>query len=452
MSKMLLDRLREYNKSMLPFHMPGHKRNTGLSGPGGYLERLSADCDVTEVEGLDNLANPEEFLLELKERAAVLWKSEEAYPLVNGSTGGILAAIWAAVPKRGHVLVARNCHKSVYNGLRLCEAEADYILPPQDRETGTCGAITVEQVREALEAADGTYDLLILTSPTYEGVISDVEGICRLAHEKNIPVLVDSAHGAHLGFSGFERSAVECGADLVVMSLHKTLPSLTQTAMLHRVGTRVSPERLQAAVNLFQTSSPSYLLLASIDGCIGLLETQGEELMSAWNMALEEFYEQAGSLCHLRLAKGEGIVRDRSKLVICTAHTELTGPKLMERLRREFQIELEMAAEQYAVAMTGPGDTKETLQKLSDALHKIDSELVATDARPMAADAHSVRYPKLPPRAGEAGTVGQNRVADAYYWAYPPGIPILVPGEVITEELEAYLAEKEQMGIRVYQC
>ena len=464
MAKSLLQKLKEYDNTMLPMHMPGHKRNLALSGENGYLAALCADCDITEIAGFDNLAEPEDLLLSVKERAAALWQSEDSYLLVNGSTGGLLASIYATVPYGGTVLTARNCHKSVYHGLQLVNATTVYLLPEEDEETGTCGVLTPEAVESALRA-HGEAKLVIVTSPTYEGVLSDVEGICRVAHAYGVPVLVDSAHGAHLGFGDFPKSAVEYGADLVVQSLHKTMPCLTQTALLHRNGTLLSAEAVQAAIQLFQTSSPSYLLLASIEGCIGLLEERGEELFAAWNEALKEFYKAARMLQRIKVvgaeeADGEtrdkeSLVRDKSKIIIRTRGTGLTGAELMERLRSEYQIELEMAAEQYGLAMTGMGDTKGSLARLLKALFEIDAECGKGAERKLV-------YPVLPKgrkRAAEALAApakeyglkeSVGKIVGEYVWAYPPGIPLLVPGEEISEELVRFLSQKEAYGVRIH--
>ena len=312
--------------------------------------------------------------------------------------------------------------------------------------------------------------LVIVTSPTYEGVVSDVEGICRAAHAYGVPVLVDSAHGAHFGFGRFPKGAVECGADLVVQSLHKTLPCLTQTAMLHRTGALVEKKAVQSAINMFQTSSPSYLLLASIEGCIGLLETKGAALFGDWEEALDGFYKETGKLRYMRVAgrvsadggKGKSrggtvpvFARDTSKIVICTCGTDLSGAVLMERLRKEYCIEAEMAAEQYVLSMTGMGDTKESLARLLQALLDIDAQCRTGEVRDM-------RYPDLPPvcmSAAEAEKVSAKeygwkeaigKIAGEYVWAYPPGIPLLVPGEEITEELVLFLLQKEAVGVRIH--
>ena len=450
MEQSLVQRLKEYNKTMLPMHMPGHKRNLALSGTDGYLAVLGADCDITEIAGFDNLAEPEGILLNLKERAAKLWKSDESYPLVNGSTCGVLAAIHAAVPQGGRVIVARNCHKSVYNGLQLVNAKVMYLLPEWDGMLGCYGTVSSEAVEKALEEVPDA-KLVIVTSPTYEGVISDIEGICQVAHKKGVPVLVDSAHGAHLGFGAFPKGAAACGADLVVHSLHKTLPCLTQTAMLHRTGMLVSALELQTSINMFQTSSPSYLLLASIDGCIGLLEEQGEELFAGWQEAVAAFYEETKCLRHLSVERrGEP-----GKLLITTVGTSLSGPELMSRLREEHHIELEMAAERYGLAMTGMGDTEVSLQRLAEALKDLDENCTAVAVEPMPCPA----IPSAPMTVAEAmRTESRERslkdavgeIAAEHIWAYPPGIPVVVAGEKITEAVVAYLTGKQKQGVELH--
>lgn len=448
--KNLYQKLKEYNKTMLPMHMPGHKRNLALSGRDGYLTALGADCDITEIAGFDNLAEPEGILLSLKERAAQLWKSEEAYPLVNGSTCGILAAIYATVPYGGSVIVARNCHKSVYNGLQLVNAKVTYLLPEWEEMLGCYGEVSSETVKRALcEVTDAK--LVILTSPTYEGILSDVEGICRAAHEKGVPVLVDSAHGAHLGFGCFPKSTVESGADLVVHSLHKTLPCLTQTAMLHRSGRLVSGVALQTAINLFQTSSPSYLLLASIEGCIGLLEERGEALFAGWEEALSEFYMEMKTLRHLSVeTSGEP-----SKLVISTVGTNVSGPELMKRLREEYSIELEMAAERYVLAMTGMGDTKVSLRHLADALKALDETCTAMPVDKMPCPTIPAVHRSVAEAMREDSIElilkdAVGRIAAEHIWAYPPGIPVVIAGDEITEAMAAYLYEKQRQGVELH--
>lgn len=473
MKQTLLETLREYDKSMLPFHMPGHKRNTSLSGEEGYLSVLRADCDITEIEGFDNLAAPSGILMELQQKTASLFHSEETKLLVNGSTVGILSAIFAAVQDGGEVLAARNCHQSVLHGLMLVNATVSYLQPDIDEETGIVGAVTVEMVEKALKEGKKP-QLLILTSPTYEGIVSDVRGICDAAHRYGVPVLVDSAHGAHFSFGHFPESAVLCGADLVVQSLHKTLPSLTQTALLHRNGTLISPERICAAINIFQTSSPSYLLLASIDGCVDLLIKDGIRIFEEWEDALDHFYCSTKKMKKLSVLKkdnrhsvfSKAFLFDKSKLIISTVGTGKTGVYLADLLRNEYKIEVEMAAKHYLIAMTGPGDTIKTLQFLANALIEIDErfeieERTKEQCEPFPSDSFSA-----PPAIGrkivsfrEASEAKRIEVflmesightaAEAVF-VYPPGIPLFVPGEEITSEAVSYLISEKEAGCHVY--
>ncbi len=422
MRESILETLEYYvNQGHLPMHMPGHKRN--LLAP--YLDTLCARLDITEIDGFDNLHAPQGLLWEAQSRAAALWGADESYFLVNGSSGGILAGLYAATRRGDEILVARNVHKSVFHAIELCGLIPHFFLPPVIPGTDIFGGI--RDVRQAIAAHPGV-KLLLLTSPTYEGALSDLAGIRQICHENGIFLMVDEAHGAHLGLGGgFPEGAVKAGADLVVQSLHKTLPSLTQTAILHRNGSRVSPERLRHALSVFQTSSPSYLLMASIDGCVRLLAQQ-PELLAQWREALDEFH--ALSLKQLRI--GLGVPCDPGKLVI----SGCSGYALADALRHRFSIEVEMAAPGYALAMTGAGDTKDTLRRLADALGALDGSLPENREPAMSVPA----IPEMVMASGDAlaCTVefvppkkAVGRIAGEYLWAYPPGIPLLTPGERI---------------------
>jgi arginine/lysine/ornithine decarboxylase len=446
----LLNFLEAYKDSMAPMHMPGHKRNTDLAP---YLKRLSADLDLTEVEGLDNLHGAEGILLEGMERTAALWGSKRSFWLVGGSTCGILAGIYAALPAGGKVICARNCHKAVYNGLLLAGADPLFFLPEIEAETGIYGPAHPGAIRELLEAHEDT-KLIILTSPTYEGIVSDVSEICRIAHERGVPVLVDEAHGAHFGFGhGFPDGAVHAGADMVVQSFHKTLPSLTQTAVLHLNGNLVDEQLVADALAIFETSSPSYLLMSSVSCCTELLSERGGELFDAWQGRLTRFFEKTSNLKYLSVWR-PSFVYDPSKLVVCTGNTGMTGSELAEKLRRDYRIEIEMAASYYLVAMTGMGDTVEMMDAFADALIDIDKTAEG--------GSHGIfPAPVLPKRAvplakarwGSQKTVplheAVGQVCAETIWAYPPGIPLIVPGEVISSEMSSLLTEYGKVGIHL---
>ncbi|MDP4133421.1 MAG: PLP-dependent transferase [Bacillota bacterium] len=444
----LLEQLNQYRNTMLPMHMPGHKRNTELAP---YLSELLASCDITEASGFDNLHSAHGILKEGMEQAATLWGSKRAFWLVNGSTCGILSGIKASVPIGGKVICARNCHKSVYNALSLIRAVPVFLMPETEAETGTFGPLKPDNVAAALEENPDA-KLVILTSPTYEGVISDISGICRAAHAKGIPVLVDEAHGAHLGFGyGFPEGAIHAGADLVVQSLHKTLPSLTQTALLHINGNIVDERKVENALSVFETSSPSYLLMASISGCINLLETRTPELFSAWHENIRQFMHKTKDLKKLSLMSGLWL-RDPSKIIIQTDHIGMTGAELADILRRNYHIEPEMAAGNYVVAMTGMGDTPETMDALANALLELDACLNLSEPA-------SFPPPVLPERAmlpHEAEAVpkmiiklseAEGCISAETVWAYPPGIPLVIPGEKLTEQVLSLMQEYLSLGI-----
>lgn len=442
-----------------PFHMPGHKRRPGALG-GAIPEAL----DITEIDGFDDLHDADGALAEAMERAARLYGSRRAWLLVNGSTCGLLAAIQAAAPQGSKVLVARNCHKAVYHGMELLGLHPVYLQPPLDEAFGIAGSLPPEQAAEALRANPDAR-LVILTSPTYEGVRSDVAAIARLCHEAGVPLLVDEAHGAHLGLPGsFAPGAVAAGADLVVQSLHKTLPSPTQTALLHWNSELVSARAVEHGLDIFETSSPSYPLMAAMDHCLRWLEADSTALMAHWNDLLERFSARAEGLGRIRvLCKGGDRMEDHplfyafdpGKLVISARGAGLTGPQLMAELRGRFQLELEMAAGDYAIAMTSPCDTEEGLARLAEALETLDREAAATlPPRPalppvLAAPAfvlpaaQALRRPHewLPPRKA------LGRVSGEYLWAYPPGIPILAPGERVDEAAVEQLEWLTRCGV-----
>ena len=248
--------------NMYPFHMPGHKRQDA-DPQGGPLCAARA-WDITEIDGFDNLHDPSDLLREEMERAASFYGTKETYFLVNGSTCGILAAVSASVPRGGRILMERGCHISVYHAVYMRQLEVIYIEEPDVTGEG-----------KAFENA-APFDAVVITSPTYEGLVKDVRFWSDFAHAHGAVLIVDEAHGAHFSMHPyFPKSAVRCGADLVVQSLHKTLPSLTSTALLHNVSGRVSFSKIKRFLDIYETSSPSYLLLASITSLMHELEESG---------------------------------------------------------------------------------------------------------------------------------------------------------------------------------
>lgn len=456
MDETLFMALQRYGREdAIPMHMPGHKRNEALAP---YLKALGAGLDITEIDGFDDLHGAEGILRRGMERAAQLWGAKRSFYLVNGSTCGILAAIHAVLGQGGSAIVARNCHKSVYHGLELCGITPHFLLPPVESRFGICGSIAPAEVERALQTHPDVR-LVIVTSPTYEGVVSDIRAIADVAHRHHAVLLVDEAHGAHLGMGNFPAGAVACGADVVIQSAHKTLPSLTQTALLHLQGELVDPERVAHSLEIFETSSPSYLLMASLDSCVALLLEQGQHLLQEWNASLQAFGQEVRSLQHLRIlgytaAPDSSVYAlDPSKIVISTAGTSVTGPELMGSLRKEANIELEMAASDYVIAMTGMGDTTDTFHALARALCKADRTIQTS---PSAAVRPALQLPRRLCSAQEAVFGAREkcpldkaagRVSAGYVWAYPPGIPLLVPGEEIDAALLSVFKGLQESGV-----
>ena len=260
----LYEKLKMYGQSdYYGFHMPGHKRNPNLPG-----DRIPYQIDITEIHGFDDLHHAEGILKEAQENAAAWFHAEETHFLINGSTSGILSAILGTTHRGDTILVARNCHKSVYHAIDMNELNPVYLYPAFDSEAQLNTEISAEDVRTALEK-NPKIRAVVIVSPTYDGVVSDVEAIAEAVHEKGIPIIVDEAHGAHFGFHPyFPENSNTKGADLVIHSLHKTLPSLTQTALLHVNGDLVDRRKVKKYLDMLQTSSPSYVLMASIDACV----------------------------------------------------------------------------------------------------------------------------------------------------------------------------------------
>ncbi len=437
----LAARLMAYGASAAyPFHMPGHKRQFHP-----FLDPYT--MDITEIHGFDNLHHAEGILLEAQQQAAALYHASETFYLVNGSTCGILAAVAAATKRGGNILMARNCHKAAYHAALLNNLEVSYLYPAADMTRGLSGAIAPDEVERMLKR-DASLRAVLITSPTYDGVCSDVRRIAEVVHRHGGILIVDEAHGAHFGMHPyFPEHALSCGADLVINSVHKTLPSLTQTALLHVQGTRVDRERLKSFLGIYQTSSPSYVLMAGIDACVRLLLEHGPELFDAFATRLEELRGKLEKLQVLQLVRGtepelQAYDYDRSKILIATHRSSISGPELSDLLRSRYELEMEMDSEHYVTAITTISDAGEGLDRLAEALICIDAGLERQPeqlAQPLAAwkneavlsigEAVDVEKRSIP-LAKSVGTVSAE-----FVYLYPPGIPLLVPGERISGEL-----------------
>lgn len=454
----LLDKLTEYSESdFYPYHMPGHKRNPVGTIPGEWTA-----MDITEIEGFDNLHDAQGVLKQLQENAAVAYGAEESFYLVNGSTCGILSAISAVVPLGGELLIARNCHKSVYHAAYLRQLTLRYMYPQMLEDFHVCEAITAEQVQTALEEYPNVAAVLIV-SPTYEGRIADVAAIARIVHAKELPLIVDEAHGAHLGFAQeFAQNSCRLGADLVINSLHKTLPAMTQTALLHCNGSLTDRELLKRFLHIYQTSSPSYVLMASMEEAIRVAveEKSGfARFVERWKGLLEEL-QKCKRICILPGDYTECAKKrhDIGKLVLSVEGTGLSGQQFYDILLERYLLQMEMACESYVLAMFTIGDTKEAFERLAAAVLELDAELEvgaknecrSTTAVTMHAGEVILLHEAWDAEQEEVELAqAQGRVAGEFMNLYPPGTPIAVPGERLTSEVIQMLQNCLDAGLTV---
>ncbi len=424
MKNSLLKKLIKYQSSFIPFHMPGHKRAFKHSV-------IPYKIDITEVDGFDNLHNMQGVLKETADLAKKLYSAKASFPLVNGSTCGVLSGIYALTRENKNILMARNCHKSVYNAVEILELNPTYILP-EECDLGIWGKVSPEDIEK--ELAKNEIGTVVITSPTYEGVISDIPKIYEICKKHDAYLFVDCAHGAHF-------NTLHNNCDICVMSLHKTLPSLTQTAVLNVCSQRVDISLVRHGLSIFETSSPSYILLASIDECLRYtLNNQKDFCLLHKN--LEHFYKKAKALENIRVFHFE----DMGKIIISATN----GQTLAQKLRKE-KIEVEMVTEKYVLAMATVADRKKTLNALLRALFKIDKSIKNSNQQKTTSFSLPQKSTDISSALKDDGAFvdfknAKGRVCLEYIWAYPPGAPIVVPGEILSEEIIKYLSQKENLN------
>ncbi len=360
--------LRKLSESdIYPFHMPGHKRNIKQSVLSGAFE-----IDITEIDGFDDLSSPNGLIRRIEERAEKHYGADRAFLLVNGSTCGILSAVSALVPHRGKLILSRNSHKSAFNAAYLGELETRYIEPVYHEKYGLCGEADLSCLKNILEKEPDT-DAVLITSPVYEGFISDVDSAAKTVHSYDIPLIVDAAHGAHLNISKM--------ADVTIVSLHKTCPALTSSALCLVNGSRIDTEKLKFYINIFQTSSPSYVLMAGMDECFNILEKEGRERARALEKELEEVYGLCEKTTAIKLiTKKEvqalgGYDFDASKLNLYDKSGVLSGRDIYDILLKKYGIQPEMALGRFCLCLSSLMDTKDGFLRLCEAVRQIDDDL-----------------------------------------------------------------------------
>ena len=457
------------------FHMPGHKgsRLYRKLGYGDFLDHIM-DCDITEIPGADNLFQAEGIIRQTEEKYRKLYDVKKSYLLINGTSGGLIAAVLAATSPGDELILARNCHKSVFNALSLGNIKPVYAYPQEEKRYGIAGEVTAKEI-ENLMMKHPQAKTVVLPSPNYYGICSDIKAIAEAVHKNDGILIVDQAHGAHLKFMKEQPPAAEkCGADIIVNSIHKTLASFTQSAVLNVNSDRINPAILEDRLQKIESSSPSYLLMASLDLSAEIIGKHGEALFSQWQKNLDEFYQRAKAVPGLKILQEEkncGWSMDQTKINLDMSSLGLTGAQAEEKLMKQ-NIFCELTTGNILMCMSGIGNTAEDYKKLLTALQKIAEQEIGACHQSQGVTANpekpnpsqtmekSMKF-KIPwnkkrpllSAAGEKETEDiskcSGRICGTSIIPYPPGIPLICPGEVLDEEDIQYVIELRERGEKV---
>lgn len=442
---------------VVPFDVPGHKRGKGNPELTDYLGRQCMELDVNSMKPLDNLTHPVSVIREAEELAAGAFGARHAFFIVNGTTAAVQDMVFFACRRGDKIILPRNVHKSVISALILCGGVPVYVNTPVHPELHITLGISPEQLKRAI-AAHPDAKAVLVNNPTYYGICSDMAELCAITHASGMLFLADEAHGAHLYFGeGLPASAISVGADLSAVSMHKSGGSLTQSSFL-LCGESVDPEALRQTINLTQTTSASYLLLASLDLSRKNLALNGRDIfrkVTAMSRYARDEINQIGTYYAFsrELIDCEFIYDfDITKLVVSTSGVGLTGSEVYELLRDEYDIQIEFGDTSNILAYISVGDRRQEVERLVGALSEISrrfrrepSQLPAYAMPPVTVrtspqEAFYSRQESLP--IGEC--VG--RVCCEIVMSYPPGIPILAPGEEVTADAVDYIRFAGERG------
>jgi lysine decarboxylase len=428
----------------IPFHMPGHKLGAGI--PKELLEDIEK-LDLTEIPGTDNLHRPSGAIKEAQRLAAKAFGARETFFLVNGSTVGLHAAI-AATTKRGQsLIVGRDCHRSVVDGLLLAGVKPHFVLPQYYKEYEISAGLCVEAVEKALLACPDAVGVLI-TRPNYYGVCSDVSAIARLVHSYGKLLIVDEAHGAHLAFSPrLPICALKAGADICIQSAHKTLPALTQGAYLHVGSERVDIDRVKYFLDIYQTTSPSYIIMAFLDIAREVMEKNGRRLIDGLLDTIEKSSVEAAQRGIKILGKGlpKGFEQDFTRITINTESLGLSGYDAEKYLRDKCNIQVEMSDLYNIVCISTTADNISSVENLFSGIQSMAGSIRCN--KPPVNMSETYFGLKLPKKAAEPYEVLNSkgtkitlrrafgRISREMIVPYPPGVAIVCPGEVFSTEV-----------------
>jgi len=453
------------SRNPVQFHIPGHKKGTGMAPEfRKFIGENALSIDLINIAPLDDLHNPHGMIREAQAIAAEAFGADYTYFSVQGTSGAITTMVMSACGPGDKILVPRNVHKSVLTGIILSGALPVFMTPELDYNLGIAHGISVETVRTALDQHPDAKGVLVI-NPTYFGVAADLKAIVELAHSRKVPVLVDEAHGVHINFhDALPLSAMQAGADMAATSVHKLGGSMTQTSVLNVREGYVNPGRVQSIISMLTTTSTSYLLLASLDAARKQLATKGRQMIDRTiNLAQktrERINEIPGLYCFGAELIGQNSSRfdfDPTKLCINVVQLGVTGIEMENMLREEFNIEVEMSDLYNILCIISLGDGQEEVDQLVKALQILNERFYRS--RP--ANEVKVRVPTTPilamsPREAfyaETELVpfhdSEGRVIAESIMVYPPGIPIMLPGEIVSHENLEYIEDCIAAGLPV---
>ena len=454
----ILEALEEFKQMRLvPFDVPGHKRGKGNKELTNFLGERCLTVDVNSMKQLDNLCHPISCIKDGEELAAAAFGAAHAFFMVNGTTSAVQAMVLSVCKKGDKIILPRNVHRSVINALVLCGATPIYINPQTDERLGIALGMKLSEVEAAIRDNPDAVAVLV-NNPTYYGICSNLKAITELAHRHNMFMLVDEAHGTHFSFgANLPLSAMAAGADFAADSMHKSGGSLTQSSFL-LCGDKVNAKHVRQVINLTQTTSGSYLLLSSLDISRRNLALQGKAIFHQVEELVEYAREEINQIGDYyayskELINGDSIYDfDITKLSINTLDIGLAGIEVYDLLRDEYDIQIEFGDIGNILAYISVGDNYKNIERLIGALSEI-RRLYKKDKAGMLR--HEYISPKvvLTPQEGFYGEkeslsleASKGRICAEFVMCYPPGIPILAPGEAITEEIIEYIKYAKEKG------
>lgn len=458
----LIEAMLQYkSEDVYPLHTPGHKGGRGMQRLLRQELGASVQMDVSLMSELDDIHEPKTYIKEAQELAAQTYGSDACFWAVNGTSQAIHAMLLTALNPGEKLLLPRNAHRSVAGGLVLGGIEAVYLQPEYQPEFGIQMQVTVQQIEAAL-AQDSKIKAVLLTSPNYYGVAADVRAIADCCHAHNAVLLVDEAHGPHLGFSELlPPSALQCGADACAQSTHKILGAMTQCSMLHVQGARLDLQRAADVMSLLTTTSPNYLLMASLDAARAQVQAYGGEMAASAVQAAAKLRRLCAAYSGLRVMEAAdcgGLQLDSTKVTVNFAAWGYTGVEVGE-LFREVRVAVELVDAYNVLFLVTYADVTtdydEALARIAAVLDKMQAQKRAPLQLAAAAQVPQTqavlplrdvfyRAKRAVPLAQAAGKICGEQVS-----FYPPGIPVLLPGELVTEEIIAYCRAQKELGLPV---